>query len=128
MDEKRKALRNFEKILKLFHENSIDKLDFYFLFILKKLLLKIKPSKITPLSNSNFFCFLGDSPCPLATPLLDKHYLHLKCLIRMTCQIDFLRKNPIKSLHEIVEFMPRNYHIDRQIWGQITIIPPHCKI
>ena len=32
MGEKRKLLGNFEKILKIFHETSIEKLNFYFYF------------------------------------------------------------------------------------------------
>ena len=34
LDQKRKLLGNFEKILKIFDENSIEKLNFYFIFIL----------------------------------------------------------------------------------------------
>ena len=33
LDQKRKLLGNFEKILKIFDENSIEKLNFYFIFI-----------------------------------------------------------------------------------------------
>ena len=48
MEEKRKLLVKFEKILKIFDENSIEKLNFYFIFILKNLLLKIERSETTP--------------------------------------------------------------------------------
>ena len=34
-------LGNFGKVLKIFDENSIEKLNFYFIFILENLLLKI---------------------------------------------------------------------------------------
>ena len=40
LDEKRKVLRIFEKILKIFNENSIEKWNFL-IFILENLLLKI---------------------------------------------------------------------------------------
>ena len=55
--EKRKFLRNFENILKFFDENSIEKLNFYFIFILffENLLLKIKLSEIRPFFYNNFF-------------------------------------------------------------------------
>ena len=64
-------LGNFEKILKICDENSIEKLNFYFIFILETLLIKIEPSEITP-----FFCNIfsvsggGVAPSPVATPLL----------------------------------------------------------
>ena len=50
MDEKRKVLGNFEKILKIF-DNSIEKLNFLFLYyyFLEDLLVKIEPSETTPL-------------------------------------------------------------------------------
>ena len=44
LDEERKLLGDFEKILKIFGENYIENLNFYFIFILEKLLLKIEPS------------------------------------------------------------------------------------
>ena len=73
LDEKRKYLGNFEKVLKVFDENSIEKLNFYFIFIfiLVNLLLKIEPSEITPFSTT-IFCFGGISPFPLATPLIER--------------------------------------------------------
>ena len=71
MDEKRKLLGNFEKILKIFDENSIEKLNFYFILFLffilffENLLLKIEPSEITPVFYNNFFGFGGGiSPFP----------------------------------------------------------------
>ena len=70
MDEKRKLLGNFEKILKIFDENSwIFILFFFFIlfFILffENLLLKIEPSKITPVFYNNIFGFGGgDFPLP----------------------------------------------------------------
>ena len=66
--EKRKLLGYFEKILKIFDENSIEKLYFY--FYLGNLLLKIDPSEITPFFYNHFFGW-GISPLsPLATPLV----------------------------------------------------------
>ena len=38
------------------------KMNFYFIFILENLLLKIEPSEITPLFYNNFFGFRGLSP------------------------------------------------------------------
>ena len=67
LDEKRKLLGNFEKIFESFHENSIEKLNFYLIFILENLLLKIEPSEITPFFY-NIFSVLGDSPPPPLPP------------------------------------------------------------
>ena len=69
MDEKPKLLRNFEKILKFFDENSIEKLNFLFFFIFifyffENLLLKIELSEISPFFYNNFFGFGGGSPFP----------------------------------------------------------------
>ena len=50
-------LGNFEKILKIFDQKSIEKYNFY--FILEDLLLKIEPSEITPFFYHNFFGFVG---------------------------------------------------------------------
>ena len=65
---------NFEQILKIFDENSMEKWNFYFIFIFiqDNLLLKIEPSEITPFFFNNFFGFGGGGfPLPrLATPLL----------------------------------------------------------
>ena len=59
------------EILKIFDENSIEKLNFFIFF--ENLGLKIEPSEITPVFYNNFFRFRGgDSPLPaLATPLPD---------------------------------------------------------
>ena len=76
LDEKPKLLGNFEKILKFFDENSIEKLNslffFYFLFFFENLFQKIELSEITPFFYNNFFGFGGGEfpPFPpLATPL-----------------------------------------------------------
>ena len=73
LDQKRKLLGNVEKILKIFDENSIENLNFYFIFILENLLVKLEPSEITPFFYSNFFRFRGGGgaspPPPMATPL-----------------------------------------------------------
>ena len=52
MDGKHKLFGNFEKVLKIFDKNSIEKLKFYRL--LEKLMLKIEPSEITPFSTTIF--------------------------------------------------------------------------
>ena len=57
LDEKRKLLGSFEKILKILEENSIEKM--IFLLFLEKLLLNIEPWKITPDFYNNFFRFRG---------------------------------------------------------------------
>ena len=72
MDEKPKLLGNFEKILKFFDENSIEKLIFLICFFIffENFLLKIEPSEI-PLHH--FFGFGGGGEFPpfrLATPLV----------------------------------------------------------
>ena len=64
LDEKRKLVGNFEKI---FDKNLIEKLNFYFVFILimEILLLKIEPSEITPFFYNNFSVSgKGISPFP----------------------------------------------------------------
>ena len=62
--QKRKLFGNFETILKIFDENSMEKLNFYFIFIfiLETLLQKIEPSEITPFFYNNFFGFGGGFP------------------------------------------------------------------
>ena len=71
LDEKHKLLGNFEKTLKYFDENYIEKLNFLFLFAIEKLLLKIELSETTPFLYNDFFGFGWISPFPLATPLLE---------------------------------------------------------
>ena len=70
-DEKRKLLGNFENILKFFDENSIEKFNFYFIFIFENLWLKIEPSEITPFLQQFFRFPEGGFPPPLtlASPL-----------------------------------------------------------
>ena len=74
LDEKHKLLANFEKILKFFDENSLEKLNFlFFIFIFfENWLLKIELSEIPPFFYNNFFRFRGRGdfpPFPLATTL-----------------------------------------------------------
>ena len=64
-------LGNFEKILKYFDDNYIEKLNFLFLFAIEKLLLKIELWEITPFFYNDFFGFGWISPFPLGTPLLE---------------------------------------------------------
>ena len=59
LDEKRKLLGNFEKILE---ENSIEKM--IFLLFLEKLLLNIEPWKITPDFYNIFSDFGGGGTFP----------------------------------------------------------------
>ena len=56
------------KTLKISEENPIEKLNFYFIFILEHLLLKREPSEITPFFYNNLFGLGAISPFPLATP------------------------------------------------------------
>ena len=68
---------NFEKILKFFAENSLEKLNFLFFILFENLLLKIELSEITPYSTTIFSVswrrdFL---PFPLTTPLLTGMYI-----------------------------------------------------
>ena len=101
MDENRKLLRNFEKILKIFDENSIEKLNFYFIFILENLLLKIEPSEITP-----FFGF-GGGGFPFTTLWL-RHchsplpYLSLRA-IYVDNSIPFGKADDAKLLLQIIK-------------------------
>ena len=68
MDEKHKLLGNFEKILKFFDENSIEKLNFVFLFF-RQFVTKNRAFEIRPFFY-NIFSVWGVSPLsPLATPL-----------------------------------------------------------
>ena len=65
--KKVKLLGNFEKILKIFDENSTEKLNFYFIFIFnlifnfifRKFVTKIEPSEIKPVFYNKFFGFGG---------------------------------------------------------------------
>ena len=66
LDEKRKIFGKFEKILKDFDENSIENVNFYFIFILENLLVKIEPSEITPFFYNN--CFSVSGGCPPIPP------------------------------------------------------------
>ena len=62
---KYKLLEIFEKFLKFFDENSIEKLSFFLFFIiyfLENLLLKIEPSEITPFFYNNFSVSGGGFP------------------------------------------------------------------
>ena len=80
LDEKRKLLGNFEKFLKIFDENSIEKLNFYFIFIFyfifyffRKFVTKNRAFGNNTIFLQQFFRFRGGggiSPLPpLATPL-----------------------------------------------------------
>ena len=69
MDEKRKLLGNFEKILENFDENSIEKLNFYFYF--GKFVTKNRAFGNNTIFLQQFFPVSGGFPLffPLATPL-----------------------------------------------------------
>ena len=56
-DEKHNSLGNFEKFLKIFDENSMEKLNFSIFW--ENLLLKIETSEITSLFYNNSFRFGG---------------------------------------------------------------------
>ena len=77
LDEKHNCVGNFEKFLKIFDENSMEKL--YFSIFCENLLLKIETSEITSLFYNNFFRFGGfKPPTPLpayATVLESTNYL-----------------------------------------------------
>ena len=75
--EKHKLLGNFEKILKFFDKNSLEKLNFY--LFLEKLLLKIEPSEITSFFYNNVFHFGEErSLCsPLAAPMYIYIYIYI---------------------------------------------------
>ena len=72
LDKKHKLLGKFEKILKIFDENSIEKLNFIMIF--GKFVTKNRASEITPFFYNNFFGFGGDPPLPppLNPPMLVK--------------------------------------------------------
>ena len=76
---------NYEKILKILDENSIEKLTFK--LILEMVMLKIEPSEITSFFYNNFFNFGGGTfpVFPLATPLNFNVYFgaSLKNLLRL---------------------------------------------
>ena len=59
LDDKRNLFGNFEKDLKRFDENSIEKLHFYLIFIFENLLLKSEPSEITIFLQQFFRVFGG---------------------------------------------------------------------
>ena len=80
LDEKIKLLRNFVKTLKIFDANSIEKLNFYFIFILNFILNFIFLNFVTKnraFGNNTIFLQqffslpgAGISPFPLASPSL----------------------------------------------------------
>ena len=63
MDEKSKLLGNFEKILNFFDENSIEKLNFYFLFlfnfIFRKFVTKNRAFENNTIFLQQFFSISG---------------------------------------------------------------------
>ena len=94
LDEKRKLLGNFEKILKISDENSIEKFNVYFNFILENLWVKIEPSERTQFFYNNIFRFGGGGfpPSPgyalgMRCELIN-HWLSWFCSI--TYSFDFL--------------------------------------
>ena len=69
MDENRKLLGNFEKISKIFDENSIEKLNFYFIF--PKFVTKNRALGNNTSFLQQFFSVSGGGGIPpLATPLM----------------------------------------------------------
>ena len=60
MDKKHKLLGNFEKIVKIFDENSIEKLNF--IIFIGNMLLKIEPSEITQFFYNNVSAWGGGFP------------------------------------------------------------------
>ena len=64
-DEKRKALGNFEKIVKIFDENAIEKLNF-FIFI-RKFVTKNRAFGNNTIFLQQFFRFRGGGNFPLST-------------------------------------------------------------
>ena len=73
LDEKHKLLGNLEKILKYFDEISIEKLNFFIIFIFfRNFVTKNRAFENNTIFRQQFFRFrgAGDFPrSPLATPL-----------------------------------------------------------
>ena len=64
LDEKHKLLGNFEKVLKFFDENSLEKLNFlfiyfYFLFFFRKFVTKNRAFRNNTIFLQQFFRFRG---------------------------------------------------------------------
>ena len=66
MDEKYKLLGIFEKTLKFFDKNSLEKLNFY--LFLEKLLLKLEHSEITSFFYNIFSISGGGGTFPVFPP------------------------------------------------------------
>ena len=67
LDEKRKLLGNFEKLLKIFDANSIENLNFYFIynFIFRKFVIKNRAFGNNSIFLQQFFSVPGgDFPFP----------------------------------------------------------------
>ena len=66
LDEKHNLLGNFEKILKHFDENSIEKLNFYFIFNLtfRKFVTKNRALGTNTIFLQQFFLFGGGGDFP----------------------------------------------------------------
>ena len=70
LDEKHKLLGNFEKILKFFDENSLEKLNFLFLFFIffLKFVTKNRTFGNNTIFLQQFFRFRGGGISPLSPP------------------------------------------------------------
>ena len=71
LDEKHKLLWNFERILKFFDKNSLEKLNFlfFYFYFLSKICDFIYPWELTSFFYNNFFGF-GGGISPLSPPWL----------------------------------------------------------
>ena len=85
LDEKPKLLGNFEKILKFFDENSIEKLNFLFFnfYFFRKFVTKNRAFGNNTIFLQQFFRFRGGDfpPFPLATPLSTSYLMCNICPI-----------------------------------------------
>ena len=112
MDEKRKLLGNFENIVKVFDENSIEKLNFliFIYFCFGKFVTKNRAFGNNIIFLQQFFRFRGGGnfpPFPLATLTVSIHFLsgqpdsrtNLKGFIEALLKINYFSKN-ITQLHE----------------------------
>ena len=90
LDEKHKLLGNFEKILKFFDENSLEKLNFLFFIFFRKIVNKNRALGNNTIFLQQFFRFREGGifpPFPLATPLINSASHVLSIVFLYICSV-----------------------------------------
>ena len=105
LDEKYKLLGKFEKILKFFDKNSLEKLNFY--LFLEKLLLKIEPSEIPSFFSNSFYNFgvgtfrVSPLPAPLIRYFIQEANIKLSTEILLIVKMRIVPKIAVRINNKI---------------------------